>query len=278
MGSSVRYKTSGLQTRGPSPILFADYPDDVMWDPNQGITVWTDFTSIMKKPTASNLAGYSFGTAAASSYESNSASIVGNTNVGGGITMTTPATDNLMTLLEFGDGTLGPFNLNFTGSGATPLSFETSLKLGQIVTQDVFCGLVLPGASLTVNSIFTTADAFVTTQGFVGFWILAANSNEISCGYQAASQALQTSLAAAANPAVAAATYKLGFKFDPLDSTAGLKFYVNEVLVCAVSLATLNAATFPSATAMVPALNLQNSAAAGNTVSFDWLRCTQVSP
>lgn len=274
------FYTGANTQRGPSPIIWQKFPrGEVHEDPSKGFDLFDDFKTFGGTVT-SNVGTYASEAGGYKSYEVTSGSVkqlnVGPTNaavVGGAIRLlTVSSTANACTALESGYGNGGVFQVN--GNVRPKLFFEARVKVGAITGSDYFIGLMEKGIAGN-NFGITTGDA-IGSKNLIGFWTLTAAGSTINAGWRANGQAAQSK---STTGVYVANTYtKLGFVYDPEDTTSILKFYQDGVLLNATAVTDVTAATFPNATPLAMGAIAQNDATGtlATNLDIDWWRAGQL--
>ncbi len=163
---------------------------------------------------------------------------------------------------------------NDTAGNARELWFEARWKVAVITDADqgnfVGLGEAPAGADLLLDAATVLSD-----HGYVGFWRGDADGDSIDFVVNATGQA-QTEILAAAHVPVADTYVTTGFHYNPRAPAAErISIWINgSPLTTFVTLAQINAATFPEAVNMGPALLSKNSDA-DNLWSVSWVRCAQ---
>lgn len=270
---SLRGGYSGDTGRGPSSLIFKGMNSI---DQSQFLNIFEDFKNFQKTTAiASNLGRYAGDAGGYITFEDTSCTIAGSVTADytGAVVFTTDATDNNEVNMAGGDNTGGSITCKTT---MKKLAFECRVRFSQIVTQNVFLGLIEPGRAVT-DGLFTDADA-LGTKSILGWSILAAASSTMkgTHGINGTAAVQESTI----TKTIAASTwYKFGVLYEPASQYDGYvcKYFVDGVNVGGI---TTEGSSFPASSSgvvLTPGFFLKNSAAAANVMTLDWYRvCAQL--
>jgi hypothetical protein len=226
-----------------SDALWADLPSEVLYDPAVGVYREEDFINFGQSALVASNVGWYVGKAGPyKSYEDTGNSVAQDPTALGTLKISIDS-DNDETSLQSNAGT-GVLGKITSGGNGRKLWFETRIAAGQIVTQNLFVGLMEEGCAAvgTIGDTGTLAD-----KDYIGFQVAEGASSTLTFTYKKAGQTAQTPLTNLAT--LAANTYvNVGFVFDPgIGAAQRIRVYVNGVKQGTyVTAAQIAAATFPS--------------------------------
>jgi hypothetical protein len=260
--------TTGLSPRLWNRVLGTPMPPDGSKRP---YFVGDDFSTVQNSGTYTDI----FGERNYVGYIDTGSTITGMADEkGGAIALNGDAGDEDEVWISGGDGTQQLGQISDTAGDAHLTAFECRLKLSSIVDGAIsfFAGLASPGLA-AADTLTDATGAPAAAKAFIGFRNLLDGDN-IAAFYQAASQTLQTSVAAA-HTLVADTYVKLGFVYDPNAVAARrIAWYVNNVeLSTYVTAAQIAAATFPDAEPLQFLFGYKNTVGttpASTEAAMDW--------
>jgi hypothetical protein len=262
-----------------SDAIWADMPEEVMFDPCAGIYACDMFTNFgLTTPVSSNVAYYSGGGVVGGggsykSYEDTGGAISQLPTALGRLSISTDNSDNDEVWLQScgGTGVLG----KISSTAKRKMWFEARIAASQIVTQNFFVGLAEEG--LAAADTITDAGA-MASKDFIGFRVLEDAASAVDIVYRKAGQTEQE-VASAAHTLVANTFVNLGFVYDPdfVDRAQRIRFYINGVKQGSyVSASQAAASTFPDGEELAFLIGLKNSTTTANTLLCEGWRFAQM--
>lgn len=280
MPNIVRYNGDGANFRGPSPALWGDL-NLRFTDALQGKCLF--FHDDFARPVAVDNTVQAFvGTGESDlAYCDNGVSIRGLDIASGGLIeaqgelqVAGNDADNDEGQIMFGTGK--NFWIDNSANNTGELFFEARIKTASIADNGVSLFIGLTSTSPVANALVDDSGAFIASGDFIGFRTLAADGDVLEFVFQAASQTVNT--VADAATLVADDYVKVGFHYRPqaVDTNKKIVYFVNGVeQSTGVSTADIDAATFPEAVALAPALFTKVGTGAEVKVTLDWVACCQ---
>lgn len=280
MGKLVQY-AGGISAdtgRNPSAGIWGDLPnqEELRNGPRAGIEFFDDFVNFMPHGTQTthlNLGQYNVFCSTAGNIIPTTTPLGGAALTGGHISALADTAGDAFSLALNHD----PFVLN---SGK--LWFEARIGMTGIATnnEQVFVGLGETAAFTALSATVPLGDTdTANTSGcMIGFNVKEDGLGVLNTCYQDRS-ATWTYVKTGTSGTMAANTYiKVGFVYNPNDSTNAIKFYVNGVaLPDVVSASTLAALTYLDVNGLGPVMaGFADTAGTTNYVYMDWWRCAQV--
>lgn len=285
---------TGVNTdRGPSPIIWANFPSsEIRENPNKGTSFWDDFTCFGGLVT-SNVGNYSSEAGSYRTFETTSATLkMSNTSLPtnpapsiGVIEAVTPATTAnasvsiqaggvgaTMTTTASGGGAFG-----LTGNVLPSIYFEARcyLNITTLTLFDFFVGLAEVGNAVVVGtgSLINASDSIITNQkSYIGFHSLTAAPTAINASYgKAGVNGVKVANGLGTGTWAAQTWTKLGFAYEPNDKDGRLlKYYQDGNLLGWVT--DCSVAAFPTAKTMTPFAVIQNDTTGTNAtkLQMDW--------
>lgn len=196
------------------------------------------------------------------------------TTNGGGLKLTTTATDNDFGYLTSGGNAAGAFKIVAKGSGGKKLWFETRVKYGSITELASFIGLAEEG--LAAAGTLTDDTGVIADKDYVGFRVVVADGDGLDAAYRIDGGS-EVVAKEEAQVLVADTWYKLGMTWDPSEGASGiLRFYINGTSVGTVAGSVITAGTtFPTGEELALLFAFKQGEAAAKSAHIDWVRCAQ---
>ncbi len=280
MAGTVQYKAATAQnTRGPSPILWADCPvDEILRNPSKGQHMFDDFKAGVVADATLVLGQRNGLTAYA---ESDAAADVAlQADDDGVILIQSDGTDNDVYCVVDGDNTSGQWKTPAAGN-AKGFWFEARVKVTTVTNGDigVFIGLAQPGEAKDAGGCFggdTTAG--LADVDYVGFAVLEGDGDDLTIAYNEATSG--TAQSSTGKIALVADTWvRVGFKVQPKGYGAEVRFFKDGVDLgdaVAVDISKANA-NWPGATDMILTIAVASGSgvADGDGLKVDWVRIAQ---
>lgn len=190
----------------------------------------------------------------------------------GVIAMQAHTTDNDISIIQAGGGTMMPFHV--IPSRMQELVFECRLKVSAITAScsDIFIGLAGTGAAAN-NGVLVDDSASLASNNFLGFTRLATQGSAMSFKYQRVGGTEGTKASVAT---LVADTYiKLGFRYHAARKQCSIWVDGEEVTASRVSSSVTAATPWPSLYMnFCAAINYQATAA--HVMYIDWWACAQM--
>lgn len=282
MSGRIRYKAaSAVNSRGPSPIIWADCPVmDFLEDPSVGIHKFDDFKNSIVLSSDSTATDFNAGVGHVAGdinwyvyAESDKlADVAVQADDDGVLLLQNDGTDADVTAITTGNNAAGLFKTPTEAARPKKLWFEARVKFVTITDSDggAFIGLSQPGEAKDAGGAMAAGGASLSDVDYIGFAQLSGDGDALKYAYnEATSGTAQSGVAAT----IAAATwYRLGFKVQGSE----LRFFVNGADLgddAAIDISESNA-NFPGATDMDALLAYvgESGVADGDGIYVDWVR------
>jgi hypothetical protein len=277
MSNIVRHNSEGVLGRLPSPALWngdlAKLQDDhragkclLVWD-DFGVAPGLDNTSLANTGPYVSYCDVGVEIKGVQSAP-NLSEALGELQVSGN------DADNDEGHLQIGSG--NPFRIDNAAGNTGAVYCEWRFKTASIADNGCAVFFGLGTGPVAADYMVDDTGALKADKGFIGFRTLAADGDVLEFVFQAASQTVNTVLDA--HTLVADDYVKVGFRYQPhaVDANKKIAIFVNgSELATGVSLADIDAATFPEGEALVPMLLSKVGTAAEVLVTADWVAAAQ---
>ena len=269
MAGYVDYKTAAaIQSRAPSPIIWADCPIiTIRRDPSVGKYFFDDFHDGGSIPQANSESGskwYGYTTS------TSLADIAIQSDADGVLMLDQDGTDDDVAVITTGDNVTGMYTI--TDGQAGRFWFEARFKVSTITNTDlgVFVGLTEEGQAASAKPM--GAVSAIGDIDHIGFHVFEADGDGLDFVF---TKSGQTDGVTADIATLAVDTYvRVGLKYEPSDNKVHV--YLNGVEnVSAAVLA--SASNFPSAEKLALTVAISSGAAGENSdnLKLDWVRAAQ---
>lgn len=264
---------SNQAVRHNSPNIWKGVPVDEWRDGNGGVYMREEFLNFPKHNSAQQTQLFASYIDTGVTIQQAADTVTVPKSEWGVAKFTHDGTDNDEASLQFGGNTGGVFTIPL--SGYTKLCFEARVKKSTIADDGLafFCGLAAPGLAAADTLIDDTGA--LASNKFLGFRVKHDNGEELDFVHKTSSGEVEVIAALAS---LAADTwFKIGFVVDPrapLSKRIRI-FYNGAEQTTYGTHASIQLATFPSATALMPLFACKIGTASAFTASLDWIACGQ---
>lgn len=250
---------AGEENGGLSYNVWKDAPvESIRRDRNKGWMIDEDFTDC---PVFASNTPQSGGQI---TYQDSGVTIRGKNALGGGLRISTPATDNAEGHHQRGGNVAGVFSVD--ASAIKDLWHEQRVAVGQLAETAAVVGLGEPG--LAAENTLVDNTGALASKDFIGFHCPThASAAKFAAVYRKEGQAMVT---VEADVWVPTADVAGNLAVVVNRAKKRLSWFVNGVEACYIKLDTVSLTTFPSGVLLMPLRGMKNGEASAKT--FDCLR------